>query len=125
MIERNISEYRENEVNRVIQHRVGPTVPTVELDAGDADVDDGRQVEEDQEGQGSYQAGLGESQEIEIVTDFCLGKSQSKCDDDIRKIWLKSQALIGALPYHSTWVADIIPCSYVQIVQQFLHFQTN
>ena len=85
MIERNISEYRENEVDRIIQHRVGPTVPTVELDAGDADVDDGRQVEEDQEGQGSYQAGLGESQEIEIVTDFCLGKSQSKCDDDIGK----------------------------------------
>ena len=72
MIERNISEYRENEVDRIIQHRVGPTVPTVEFDAGDADVDDGWQIEQDQEGQGSNQAGLGERQEIEIVTESCL-----------------------------------------------------
>ena len=65
-------------MNRIIQNRVGPTVPTVEFDAGHADVDDGWQIEEDQKGQGSNQTGLGESQEIEILTDSCLGNYQSK-----------------------------------------------
>ena len=60
-------------MNRIIQDRVGPTVPTVEFDAWDADVDDGREIEQDQEGQGSNQTGLGERQEIEIPTDSCLG----------------------------------------------------
>ena len=69
-------------MNRIIQNGVRPTVPTVELDAGDTDVDDGWQIEQDQEGQGSNQAGLGERQEIEIVTESCLGNYQSKCDDD-------------------------------------------
>ena len=37
------------------------------------DVDEGWQVEQDQEHQGSNQTGLGESQESEIVAEFCLG----------------------------------------------------
>ena len=49
-------------MNGIIQNRVCPAVPPIELDAGVADVDDGRQVEENQEGQGSNQAGLGETQ---------------------------------------------------------------
>ena len=64
-------------MNRIIQDRVGPTVPAVEFDAGDTDVDDGWQIQKDQKGQGSNQAGLSERQEIEIVTDFCLGNYQS------------------------------------------------
>ena len=72
-VERNISEYWKNEVNRIIQNRVDPTVPAVEFDAGETDVDDGRQIEEDQEGQGSNQARLSERQEIKIAANFFLG----------------------------------------------------
>ena len=49
-------------MNRIIQNRVCPAVPPIELDAGVADVDDAGQVEENQEGQGSNEAGLGETQ---------------------------------------------------------------
>ena len=72
-VERNICEYWENEVNRIIQNSVGPAVPAVEFDAWDADIDDGWQIEEDQKGQGSNQGGLSERQEIKIAADFCLG----------------------------------------------------
>ena len=75
-VERNISENWKNEVNRIIQNRVDPTVAAVELDAGEADVEDGRQIEQGQEGQGSNQTGLGERQDFEIATESCLGNDQ-------------------------------------------------
>lgn len=67
-------------MNRIIQNRVTPAVPVVEFDAGDGDVDDGREVEKDQQSQGSKQACLRETQVLNIVAEFCLGKCQSNCE---------------------------------------------
>ena len=67
---------------------------------------DQREIEQDQEGQGSNQTGLGERQEIEIPTDSCLGNYQSS-------VWMtiSRKDFVGALPYHSIEVVDRILCS--------------
>ena len=59
-VEWNIRENRKDEVDRIVQYRSGPVGPAVELDAGDSDVEYGGEVEEGEQSQGSYQAGLGE-----------------------------------------------------------------
>ena len=64
-------------MDRIVQHGANPAVPAVELDAAEADVDDGWQIEQEQEDQGSNQAGLRESQEIEIAAEIGLGNYQS------------------------------------------------
>ena len=59
-VEWNIRENWKDEVNGIVQYRGGPLGPAVEPDAGDSDVEYGWEVEEDEQSQGSYQAGLGE-----------------------------------------------------------------
>ena len=127
-VERNVCKDWENEVNRIVQHAAAPLPPAVECEAAEDDVEEGGQVEEDQQGQRRNQCGLSESQILNGTTELILLPSyQSKTFYVKNKPRRYILRVLGFdwrdFPFLS--VMDKILCSKYQTTLPFLRFQTT